>query len=237
MSFHLLNTPLLNFFTDLSLRRGKWAHLLALRMIFPQDLMDFKSVTEKPIKFDSLLQTSDATKIWGPEMEALKVSQTSLTGVFHEGQQLASDDPICTKDRVQTMWAVPFFFKGPHCIVLQWHKLQASVALAQPHCVLKYSEGEQLEAETNCYLLKSRDITLSTKVRIVKAMVFPVVMYRCESWTTKKAEHQRINAFEMLCWRRLLRVPWTARRSNQSILKEINSEYSLAGLMLKLKLQ
>ena len=85
--------------------------------------------------------------------------------------------------------------------------------------------------------LKSRDITLPTKVRLVKAMVFPVVMYGCESWTTKKAECQRIDAFELWCWRRLLRVPWTARRSNQSILKEISSEYSLEGLMLKLKLQ
>ena len=86
-------------------------------------------------------------------------------------------------------------------------------------------------------ILKSRDITLSTKVRIVKAMVFPVVIYGCESWTIKKAEHQRIDAFELCCWKRLLRVPWTARRSNQSILKEINPEYSLEGLMLKLKLQ
>ena len=85
--------------------------------------------------------------------------------------------------------------------------------------------------------LKSRDITLSTKVHLVKAMVFPVVMYGCESWTIKKAECQRIDAFELRCWRRLLRVPWTAKRSNQSILKEINPEYSLAGLMLKLKLQ
>ena len=76
-----------------------------------------------------------------------------------------------------------------------------------------------------------------TKVHIVKAMVFPVVMYECDSWTIKKAEHQRINAFELWCWRRLLRVSWTARRSNQSILKEINPEYSLEGLMLKLKLQ
>ena len=86
-------------------------------------------------------------------------------------------------------------------------------------------------------ILKSRDIALSTKVHIVKAMVFPVVMYRCESWTIKKAEHQRIDAFELWCWRRLLRVPLTGRRSNQSILKEINPEYSLEGLMLKLKLQ
>ena len=86
-------------------------------------------------------------------------------------------------------------------------------------------------------ILKSRDITLPTKVHIVKAMVFPVVTYRCESWTIKKAEHQRIDAFKLWCWRRLLRVPWTARRSNQLILKEINLEYSLEGLMLKLKLQ
>ena len=86
-------------------------------------------------------------------------------------------------------------------------------------------------------IFKSRDITLSTKVRLVKAMVFPVVMYGCESWTIKKAEHRRIDAFELWCWRRLLRVPWTARRSNQWILKEINPEYSLEGLMLKLKLQ
>ena len=86
-------------------------------------------------------------------------------------------------------------------------------------------------------IFKSRDITLPTKVYLVKAMVFPVVMYGCESWTVKKAERQRIDAFELWCWRRLLRVPWTARRSNQSILKEINPEYSLEGLMLKLKLQ
>ena len=86
-------------------------------------------------------------------------------------------------------------------------------------------------------ILKSRDITLSTKVHLVKAMVFPVVMYGCESWTIKKAEQRRIDAFELWCWRRLLRVPWTARRSNQSILKEISPECSLEGLMLKLKLQ
>ena len=86
-------------------------------------------------------------------------------------------------------------------------------------------------------LLKSKDITLPTKVHLVKAMVFPVVMYGCESWTIKKAEHRRIDAFELWCWRRFLRVSWTARRSNQSILKEINLECSLEGLMLKLKLQ
>ena len=86
-------------------------------------------------------------------------------------------------------------------------------------------------------ILKSRDISLPLKVHLVKAMVFPVVMYGCESWTIKKADCQRIDVFEQWCWRRLLRVPWTARRSNQSILKEISSEYSLEGLMLKLKLQ
>ena len=86
-------------------------------------------------------------------------------------------------------------------------------------------------------ILKSRDITSSTKVHLVKAMVFPVVMNGCESWTTKKAERRRIDAFDLCCWRRLLRVPWTSRKSNQSILKEISPEYSLEGLLLKLKLQ
>ena len=86
-------------------------------------------------------------------------------------------------------------------------------------------------------ILKTKDITLLTKVRLVKAMVFPVVIYKCESWTMKKAEHVRVDAFELWCWRRLLRIPWTARRSNQSILKEISPGCSLEGLMLKLKLQ
>ena len=86
-------------------------------------------------------------------------------------------------------------------------------------------------------MLKSRDITLPTKVHLVKAFVFPVIMYGCESWAIKKSEHQRIDAFELWCWRKLLRVPWTARRSNQPILKEINPEHSLEGLMLRLKLQ
>ena len=94
------------------------------------------------------------------------------------------------------------------------------------------------KAMTNIYsILKSRDITLLTKVHLVRAMVFPVVMYGCENWTIKKVEHQRIDAFELWCWRRLLRVPWTARRSNQSILKEISPGCSLEGLMLKLKFQ
>ena len=86
-------------------------------------------------------------------------------------------------------------------------------------------------------VLKSRDITLLTKVHIIKSMVFPVVMYGCESWTVEKAEHQRTNAFKLQCWRRLLKVPWTAKKSNQSILREINPECSSEGLMLKLKLQ
>ena len=92
--------------------------------------------------------------------------------------------------------------------------------------------GEELDS-----ILKSRDITLPAKVRLVKAMVFPVVMYACESWTVKKTERLRIDAFELWCWRRLLRAPWTVRRSNQSILKEIGPKYTLEGLMLKLKLQ
>ena len=96
--------------------------------------------------------------------------------------------------------------------------------------------GRKVMTKLDC-LLKSRDITLPTKVRLFKAMVYPVVMYGCESWTIKKAEGQRFDAFELWCWRRLLRVPWAARRSNQSILKEISPEYSLEGLMLKLKLQ
>ena len=86
-------------------------------------------------------------------------------------------------------------------------------------------------------ILKRRDITLQTNVHLVKAVIFPVVMYGCENWTTKKAECQRMSVFKLWCWRRLLRVPWTAKRSNQSIIKEINPEYSLEGLMLKLKLQ
>ena len=119
-----------------------------------------------------------------------------------------------------------------------------------------YFLGSKITADSNCSheikrcllcgrkvttnvdsILKNRNITLPTKVRLVKAMVFPVVMYGCESWTIKKDEHRRIDAFELWCWRRLLRVPWTARRSTQSILKEISPKYSLEGLMLKLKLQ
>ena len=103
--------------------------------------------------------------------------------------------------------------------------------------ILKTINKDQVRVMTNLdRILKSRDITLSTKIRLVKAMVFPIVMYGCESWTIKKAEHKRIDVFELWCWRRLLRVPSTARRSNQSILKEISPGYSLEGLMLKLKL-
>ena len=111
--------------------------------------------------------------------------------------------------------------------------LLMTAAMKLKRCLLL---GRKVMTNLNS-LLKSRDITLPTKVRLVKVMVFPVVTYGCESWTIKKAEHWRIDAFEVWCWRRLLRVPWTARRSNQSILKEISSECSLERLMLKLKLQ
>ena len=125
----------------------------------------------------------------------------------------------------------------------QWKQWEASFWRAPKSrqmvtAVMKLKDACSLE-EKLCLdnILKSRDITLPTKVPIVKAMVFPVVMYGCESWTIKKAEHWRINAFELWCWRRLFRVPWTARRANQSILKEISPGCSLEGLMLKLKLQ
>ena len=111
---------------------------------------------------------------------------------------------------------------------------------ADGHCSHEIKRCLLLERKVMTHLdsiLKSRDITLPTKICLVKAMVFPVVMYGCKSWTTKKVEHRRIDVFELWCWRRLLRVPWTTRRSNQSILKEISPNYSLEGLMLKLKLQ
>ena len=119
-------------------------------------------------------------------------------------------------------------------ILLSWalKSLWMGTVAINTHLLLRRKTMTNLDS-----ILKSRDIILLTKVRIVKAMVFPVVMYRCESWTIKKAKCCRIDAFELWCWRRLLRVPWTARRSNQSILKEINPEYSLEGLLLKLKLQ
>ena len=118
--------------------------------------------------------------------------------------------------------------------------LEGSKITADGDCSHEIKRRLLLESKvmTNLHcILKSRDITLPTKVRLVKAMVFPVVMYGYESWTVKKAEHRRIDAFELWCWRRLLRAPWTARRSKQSILKEISPGCSLEGLMLKLKLQ
>ena len=123
----------------------------------------------------------------------------------------------------------------------QWKQCQtlflgAPKSLQMVTAAMKLKDAYSLEGKLDS-ILKSRDITLPTKVRLVKAMVFPVVMYGCESWTVKKAERQRIGALELWCWRRLLRVPWTARRSNQSILKEISPGCSLEGLMLKLKLQ
>ena len=123
---------------------------------------------------------------------------------------------------------------------IQWETLfsLAPTSLQMVTAAMKLKETCSLEERTNLdSVLKSRNITFSTKGHLVKAMVFPVVMHWCESWTVKKAEHQRIDAFELWCWRRLLRVLWAARRSNQSILKEISPEYSLEGLMLKLKLQ
>ena len=125
----------------------------------------------------------------------------------------------------------------------QWQTLFSGAPKSlQNHCDCSHEIKRHLflgrKAMTNIdNVLKSRDITLLTKVRLVKAMIFPVVMYGCESWTVKKVERQRTDAFELWCWRRLLRVPWTARRSNQSILKESSPEYSLEGLMLKLKFQ
>ena len=113
----------------------------------------------------------------------------------------------------------------------------APKSLQMVTAAMKLKDACSLEEKSLDSIFKSRDITLPTTVRLVKAMVFPVVMYGCESWTVKKAEHRRIDAFELWCWRRLLRVPWTARRSSQSILKQISPGCSLEGLMLKLKLQ
>ena len=120
----------------------------------------------------------------------------------------------------------------------QWLTLffWAPKSLQMVTAAMKLKDAYSLEGKLDS-ILKSRDITLLTKVHLVKAMVFPLVMYGCESWTVKKAERQRIDAFELWCWRRLLRVPWTARRHNQSILKEISPGCSLEGMMLKLKLQ
>ena len=120
----------------------------------------------------------------------------------------------------------------------QWLTLfyWAPKSLQMVTAAMKLKDAYSLEGKLDS-ILKSRDITLLTKVHLVKAMVFPLVMYGCESWTVKKAERRRIDAFELWCWRRLLRVPWTARRHNQSILKEISPGCSLEGMMLKLKLQ
>ena len=126
---------------------------------------------------------------------------------------------------------------GKQCQTLFWG---APKSLQMVIAAMKLKDTYSLEGKVMTNLdsiFKSRDITLTTKVHLVKAMVFPVVMYGCETWTVKKAERQRIDAFELWCWRRLLRVPWTARRSNQSILKEISPGCSLEGLMLRLKLQ
>ena len=119
------------------------------------------------------------------------------------------------------------FLPKSKCLLISWLQSPSAVILEPPKIKVSHLDG----------ILKSRDITLSIEVRLVKAMVFPVVMYGCEIWTTKKAEHQRIDTFELWCWKRLLRVPWTARRSHQSILKEIRLGCSLKGLVLKLKHQ
>ena len=128
------------------------------------------------------------------------------------------------------------------CLVLYTRQQRLQLYFCSPKsqqmatATMKLKDTPSLEEKLDS-MLKSRDITLPTKVHLVKAMAFPVVMYGCENWTIKKAEHQKIDAFELWCWRRLLRVPWTARRSNLSILEEISPEYSLEGLVLKLKLQ
>ena len=135
-------------------------------------------------------------------------------------------------------WLLTFVFQSP--IMKRTSFLDVSSKRSDGDCSHEIKRclllGRQVKTNLDS-VLKSRDITSPTKVRLVKAMIFPVVMYGCESWTVKKAEHRRIDAFELWCWRRLLRVPWTARRYNQSILKEISPGCSLEGLMLKLKLQ
>ena len=152
---------------------------------------------------------------------------TSLAGLILATPVLITRSPLNTDDST---------FDCPECAVLeQLHKITADGDCSHEikrHLLLGRKVRTNLDS-----LFKSRDITLPTKVHLVKAMVFPVVMYGCESWTIKKAECRRTAAFELWCWKRLLRVPWTARRSNQSILKEISPGCSLEGLMLKLKLQ
>ena len=131
----------------------------------------------------------------------------------------------------ETVETVADFILGGSKITVEWYDGDCSHEIKR-----RLLLGRKVMTNLDS-ILKSRDITLPTKIHLVKVMVFPVFMYGCESWTIKKAEHRRIDAFELWCWRRLLRAPWTARRSNQSILKEISSECSLEGLMLKLKLQ
>ena len=131
-----------------------------------------------------------------------------------------------TSNRLSTELVILPFWEGH---LLEGQDQVSFISILKPH-------GRKVMTNLDS-ILKSRDITLPTKVCLVKAMVFPVVMYGCENWTIKKAECQRIDAFELWCWRRLLRVPWIARKSNQSILKEISPQYSLEGLMLKLKVQ
>ncbi|XDA71805.1 hypothetical protein R6Z07M_002081 [Ovis aries] len=141
--------------------------------------------------------------------------------------KITASDPIISwqidRERMQTVTDFIFFTPKSLEMFAPWNK-----SYDQPR--------QHIKKQRHYFSQKNRDITFPTKVHLVKAMVFPVVMYGCESWTVKKAECRRIDAFELWCWRRLLRVPWTARRSNQSILKEVNPEYSLEGLMLKLKL-
>ena len=155
----------------------------------------------------------------------MKVKLLSRVQFFAIPQTLAYQAPLSMGFSRQEYWS------GCHFFLKRILPTQGS-NLCLPHSWQTLYRLSHLDS-----ILKSRDIILPTKVHLVKAMIFPVVMYECESWTIKKAECQRTDAFKLCCWRRLLRVPWTAKRSNQSILKEINPEYSLEGLMLKLKLQ
>ena len=161
----------------------------------------------------------------------MKVKETGKVGLklnIHKNKIMAPGPIIWWQIDQETMETVTDFILGGSKITAD-----GDCSYEVKRCLLL---GKKVMSNLDS-IFKSRDITLPTKVHLVKVMVFPVVMYGCESWTIKKAEHWRINTFELWCWRRLLRVPWTARRSNQSILKEISPEYSLEGLMLKLKLQ
>ena len=197
---------------------------------------DEKSLWEASARFQ-LLSTSKSARRWFSALFALagtfpqRADCLSQSHSHHgqRGQRLTSPKPCCTwqidGETVETV--ADFMFLGS--------KITADGDCSHEikgHLLLGRKVMTNLES-----MLKSRDIVLLTKVRLVKAMVFPVVMYGCESWTIKKTEHLRTDAFELWCWRRLLRVPWTARRSIQSILKEISPECSLEGLRLKLKLQ